>query len=1121
MMSKAIRVITVLIMLSSCGKKEPYNGKLFELKTQQETGITFTNTHQETLFWNYFVYPYIYMGGGVAVGDLNNDGLQDIYLVGNMTPNELYLNKGGMKFENITLKAGLRGDQRWMTGVTMADVNNDGWLDIYISVSGKYEERPENMANLLYINNQDQTFTEMSADYGLNYPFNTIQSTFFDFDKDGDLDVYLLNNPVEAFDQSLYAYQVLTREKRDQHTDRLYRNDGGFFTDVTDQAGIRNFGMGLGIVAGDVNNDGWEDLYISNDFNVPDHFFINNGDGTFTNKIDEAFAHTSYFGMGVDMSDFNNDGWQDIAQVDMMADDNRRKKANMSSMNPDEFWKTVDYGFGYQYMINTLQLNNGNETFSEIAYMADFAETDWSWATLFVDLDNNGWKDIFVTNGIPRDVRNSDIQKDLEEKWNKVPAPEAFAMIDKMPSEKIPNYAFRNDGSLQLKKYANEWGLDFAGFSNGAAYADLDNDGDLDLVVNNLDTVSMIFENHASEMPGANYLRLQLLGQEDNKFGLGSIVTIHYREPDSLGNTVSNMQRQHLTLTRGFQSSVEPFVHFGIKDTDLVDRVEIKWPNGKRQVLEQVAVNQVLLIDQENARQTPAEMEGENQLFEDITRISGVDFKHQENEFNDFEKEILLPHKMSQFGPALATGDLNGDGWEDFYVGGAKGQIGEVFVQTPEGKFDRWQQNVFSGDRESEDLGALFFDADQDGDLDLYVVSGGNEFQADQGPLQDRLYVNLGEGKLAKATGSLPNMPASGLVVTSGDFNGDQRPDLFVGGRVVPGKYPYPARSYLLKNTGGIDLKVKFEDVTKTVAPDLVNPGLVTDALWTDFNNDQQPDLVVTGEWMPVLFLQNKKGVFSNITDAQLAEENVGWWFSLAQGDFDKDGDLDFIGGNLGLNYKYHTSRGNPFEIYADDFDENNTIDIVLSYFEDTTFYPVRGRECSSQQMPFIKKKFPNYALFSEADIYDIYGKDRLQQSLNYKATNFASCYIENLGNGKFDFRELPEKAQIASINGMLVEDFDADGNLDLLTSGNLYVSEVETPRSDASIGLYLKGDGTGNFTPVSVRESGYYTPGDVKNLRILPSKTGKLILIAKNDDHLQVIRWQNPAEGKQVALIH
>ncbi len=1094
--SKLVKLVVLLLLVASCSDvKTGSKNKLFKQLSNKDTGIDFSNTLTENDSLNYFSYAYLYMGGGVAAGDINNDGLIDLFFTGNMVSNRLYLNKGGLKFEDISESAGLLGEDEWFTGVTMADVNNDGFIDIYCSVGGKFGSK----ANLLYINNGDETFTEKAAAYGLNDIGNSVQATFFDYDLDGDLDVYVANYPPTKFNAPNSYYGFKMRTTSDVETDKLFRNDGEKFTNVTDEAGLRSFGLTLSATVGDVNNDSYPDIYISNDFSTPDYLFINNKNGTFSEQVRKTTKQTAFYGMGVDIADFNNDQLLDIIQVDMMAKDNRRAKANMASMDPKLFWSTVNAGFHFQYMQNNLQMNNGlvNDSlpdFSNVARLAGVSSTDWSWGPLFADLDNDGWKDIFISNGTRREINNRDFFAEVSKQG--LSKDSLLAKSLAIPSEKIDNFVFRNNQDLTFDNVNDKWGLTYKGFSNGCVYVDLDNDGDLEIVTNNIDDYAAIFENKSSEIN--NHLTLKFKGSEKNTFGLGVKVLV---TADSI------TQFQEMTLTRGFQSSIAPRLHFGLGKTEKVSNIKIIWPDGKEQQLTDVDKNQLLEINYIDAVVASNENDQPNRrtLFSTVTDTTVVaKHKHKENYYDDFNKEVLLPHRTSMFGPGVSVGDLNGDALEDFVVGGAANSESGIYFQTTDG-FVKQQIDALAKDFEQEDLGSLIFDADGDGDNDIYMVSGGNEFINNPTMLQDRLYINNGNGDFTKALNALPEMPTSGSRVHSADFDKDGDLDLFVGGRLVPGNYPAPATSYILENISTKDTP-KFVNVTDKIAPELNNLGLVTDASWTDYDNDGMVDLLLSGEWMPITVFKNTDGNFKNVTAAVGLEDTTGWWFSLEKGDFDNDGDIDFIAGNLGLNYKYKANEKETFDIYFNDFDKNKTNDIVLSYFNDGKKFPLRGRECSSQQIPAIKKKFENYESFATATLEDVYTEKDLEKSLHYQVKSFASVYLENDG-GKFKIHALPNLAQLSSVNQILVKDFNNDDKLDLVLAGNLYSSEVETPRNDASNGLFLKGDGKGYFTPVVGAQSGLYANNDVKDLAMIKIKEDDYVIVAKNDDFLQFVK--------------
>ncbi len=1092
---KKIVFVIFLFQLFSCSEKTKINSeKTFSSLSHEKTNIKFANTLIENDSLNYFTYSYLYMGGGVAVGDINNDGLQDIYFTGNQVSNKLYLNKGNLQFEDITVKAGVQGDERWYTGVTMADVNDDGFLDIYCSVAGKFSPKK----NQLFINNGDNTFSEKASDYGLDDVGNSVQATFFDYDKDGDLDVYVANYPETPFNAPTFVYTNKMQNVSEEETDHLYRNDGDFFSDVTNEAGVKSFGLSLSATVGDLNNDSWPDIYISNDFSAPDYMYINQKDGTYKEVVKKATAHTAFYGMGVDIADFNNDGNLDIFQVDMDAKSNRRQKANMASMNPTLFWDVVNAGFHYQYMQNCLQLNSGvfendNPYFSDVSRITGLSSTDWSWGPLFADFDNDGYKDLFVTNGTRREVNNRDYFAKLKE--TEIKDEDKLALSMKIPSEKIDNFMFRNKGNLNFEQVNNDWGIKYEGFSNGVSYADLDNDGDLEIITNNIDDYASVFENKSATKN--NYLKVSFEGAKGNTFGLGNRVYV---------KTNNQTQMQELTLTRGFQSSVGPELHFGLGKEEKIDELKVVWTNGKVQTIKNVLANNKLKIKYTDAIEERPLLSKKQQLFTKDIKQTFPAFKHNENTFDDFKYQVLLPHKMSSFGPALAVGDINNDGLEDYFVGGSFGKSGAVFLQTNKG-FEQQEQEVFEKDKLSEDIDAILFDADADGDNDLYVTSGGYEFSPSSPMLQDRLYLNNGEGEFTKTRNKvLPKMINSSSRVYTADFDKDGRQDVLVLGRQIPGNYPAPATSYVLKNNSSKE-KVQFSFFSEETNNAFKNIGMATSAVITDYNQDSWPDIIIVGEWMPIkVFKNTKKGFVEVSQELGLSNNSTGWWWSINQGDFDNDGDMDYLLGNNGLNYKYQATGEETFDIYINDFDNDSKDDIVLSYYNEGKKYPVRGRECSSQQIPGIKQKFENYESFSNATLVDVYSEKSLEKSLHYQVKSFASIYLENK-NGKFVKHLLPREAQISSINQILVNDYDNDGFLDALVTGNLFVSEVETPRNDASYGQFLKGDGKGGFQAVEASKTGFFVPGDVKDMKTIMVKNQPFIIAAKNNDYLQYIK--------------
>lgn len=1034
------------------------------------------------------------MGGGVAIADFNNDGLNDLYFTGNMVADQIYVNKGSMKFENVTHSSGILPDAKWHTGVSVVDINQDGLLDIYISVSGLQADK----RNLLYVNQGNMMFREQAEAYGLHDAGNTIQSTFFDFDNDGDLDLYVANYPVTSFKTPNFRYKYLMNTVTEQNSDRLYQNEGnGSFKDVTRSSGLLAFGLTISATVADFNQDGWQDIYVSNDFSCPDYFFINNGDGTFTDQLKEITKQTSFYSMGADAADINNDGLIDFFQVDMSAEDNRRAKANMASMDVSLFWSTVNNGFHYQYMYNTLQLNRGLKDglplMSNVAAFANVTSTDWSWAPLFADFNNDGWNDLFITNGTRREINNKDyfnaLKKDLKDLTDR----ELFQASKDIPAEPIANYFFVNNKELGFDDKTQDWGLNQKGFSNGCAYGDLDNDGDLDLIVNNIDSSAWVYQNqiNSAEVLNANYLKVKLQGMRGNKDGIGAKVVLYL--------TDDIVQTKQQMLSRGFQSSIDPIIHFGLGAFDKVDSIKVKWPSGLVSKMDQVKGNQMVIISEEHAStEADAVRSTAKPYFSLSDSLLDEPFRHKENRFNDYAFQVLLPHKLSTFGPALATGDVNGDGLDDFYVGGAANQTSALYLQKHDGYFHLSQ--FFEKSKKHEDIDALFFDADNDNDLDLYVVRGGNEFDGPSENYQDQLYLNKGDGSFEPSK-VLPKNTASGSCVKACDFDQDGDIDLFVGGRLSPRNYPYPGESMLLVNrleTG----QLLYDNATPDIATDLREVGMVTDAIWLDVNSDKHMDLVVVGEWMDILWMENDGSSF--MPPKQLLDDSKGWWFSIEKGDFDSDGDEDLIVGNLGLNYKYKASKEEPFDVFVKDFDNNGKDDIVLSYYNFGSQFPVRGRQCSSQQIPALKSVYKDYNSFSTATVQEIFGTDALSSSLHYSISSFAHIYLENMGNEKFRRTNLPTETQLSPINDILVLDVNDDDHLDVISFGNLYASEVETPRADAGNGVLMLGDGKGSFQIMTMTESGLAINNDAKKGDVLNHAGRRVIVIANNDGPLQ-----------------
>ncbi len=1089
----SIVVCLVSVLFFSCSK---LSKEAFKRISPSRSGIHFTNSMVENDTLNYRIFPYMYMGGGVAVGDINNDGLDDIFFTGNLVSNKLYLNKGNMHFEDISKQAGIEGNNQWCAGVAMVDINNDGWLDIYICTSAKFKTS----GNLLYINNHDNTFTESAAKYGINEKSSSVQATFFDYNNDGLLDLYVAVYPIVRVSMGPDFYRKKMDENKWEESGHLYRNNGnGTFSDVTKEAGVQNFGMSIGVVAMDFNNDGWKDLYVSNDFNVPDYFYLNNGDGTFREIGKDAMSQTSIFGMGLDAADINNDGLLDLYQIDMTPEDHYRNMMNVKSMSRETFSKSLKYGFHYQYMQNSLQLNNGIfngiPIYSNISLFTGTAHTDWSWGGVFFDMDNDGNKDLFVANGVFKDINNLDIlgspTNNMYFDKKKEYRPELF------PSIPVKNYAFRNNGDLTFTNNTDTWGFKDPSLSNGMAYGDFNNDGALDMIINNINDVAYLYENRAVKKD-FHYIKIKLKGSATNTFGLGSIVTIHNGEV---------MQKQELTLTRGYQSSMPPYFHFGLGNNNMIDQLIITWPDGKKQTLKNIKADQTLVLNYKDAAIYKENDPVAKSKFLDITVKSGITYVHHEDEFDDFAFESLLPHKNSQMGPGLAVGDVNGDGLEDFFIGNAANSPGVMYLQTKDGKFIELK-GPWINDLTYETTGALLFDADNDGRPDLYLVSGGNDATKKE-IYRDRLYLNTKNG-FVKSENSIPEgISRSGKCIKAADYDNDGNVDLFVGGRIVPGKYPLPASSYILHNNGKKGIDLRFEDVTDKIAPVLKNMGLVTDAIWTDFNGDGKLDLIVVGEWMKITFLENTPKGFVDVTEKLGFKETVGWWNSITKADLNNDGKEDYLVGNLGLNYKYKTSKNEPFSIYADDFDVDGKLDIVLGYVQNGKNLPVRGLDASSNQLPVLKQRYTSYDQFAKATLEDIYGEKMLKASLHYSANTFASCWIENKGNGKFEMHQLPNWAQLSSINDMA--EIKYNNCPAYIVAGNLYGSEVETPRNDASIGLVLKSDSLGALKAVPPSESTLFIKGEVKAIRKIKMASGNdAFLFAINNDSLKLLECKS-----------
>lgn len=1091
MIKVTFRLFSFLITLSAvsaCTSKIEDEETLFFALPDDSTNIDFINQLSFDKEFNIYTYRNFYNGGGVGLGDFNNDGLIDLYLTANQLSNRLYLNKGNLKFEDVTTQAGVAGTKAWSTGVSIADVNGDGWLDIYVCNSG--DVKGDDKENELFINNGDMTFTDKATEYGIADNGFTTHAVFFDYDRDGDLDLYILNNSYQA----IGSFNLMKNERpnRDAYGgDKLMRNEGDHFTDVSKESGIFGsiIGFGLGATVGDVNGDGWPDIYVSNDFFERDYLYINNRDNTFIEVLTKQIQSISAASMGADLADINNDAKPDIFVTDMLPHSNDRLKTVTTFDSWDRYMYGVKNDYYHQFTRNTLQLNNGNNTFSEVGRLAGVEATDWSWGALMFDMDNDGWKDIFVANGIFQDLTNQDYLQYItnEEVARSMISKQGVdykKLVELIPSNPVPNFAFKNKNNLEFENMADRWGLGVPNFSNGSAYGDLDNDGDLDLIVNHVNSPVSVYRNNLNKFnPDNRYLKFNLKGIRKNTLAVGAKITIWDGDNKFFVEQVPN---------RGFESSIDPRPNIGLGTIDIVDSIRVDWPDGTVSILTKISTNQMLELDQSTGLvNKPFETSQPFKILAPIETEFG--WTHKENEFVDFDRDRLMYHMLSAEGPHFSIRDFNGDGLDDVYLGGSKDNPGALFVQSSNARFIEKQRSVFEADKAAEDAGSAFFDADNDGDLDLYVCSGGSEFSSVSSALKDRLYINAGNGDFIKSLDGLPEISESTSVVKVSDYDQDGDLDLFVGTRSKLFGYGMPVNGYVLNNNG----KGIFQDVTKEIASELLKIGMITDAEWADIDDDGDDDLVVVGEYMSVNIFINSDGLFKR---NELPLLN-GWWNKLKAVDLDSDGDIDFVLANHGLNSRFKAELNRPISTYVNDFDKNGTIEQIVCMFVGDKSYPLILRHDLLSQMPSLKKKYLKYESYKDQTINDFFSDDELNEAHRLDAYELRTGILLNDGIGNFKFEALPIEAQYAPMYAISVFDYDSDGHVDIILGGNQYRVKPEMGKYDASYGVFLKGDGTGKFRSLSENKSGLLLNGEIRDLGHIKIGNSIFLIALRNND--------------------